>query len=170
MSNVIVVYGSSTGATEGIARTLAESLEAASLFDVAQLTEERIAEFRDASMVLLGSSTWGFGDLQDDWHVKLPLLKDADLSGVKVGVFGTGDQVSYPDTFVDSIGIIAEAVEQAGGTLIGQTSTDSYTFDESRAVRDGRLLGLAIDEDNQGDMTEERIIDWVRQITSEAGV
>lgn len=170
MSKVIVVYGSSTGATEKIARTLAESLEAASLFDVAQLTKDRIAEFRDASVVLLGSSTWGFGDLQDDWHAKLPLLKDTDLSGVKVGVFGTGDQVSYPDSFVDSIGIIAEAVEQAGGTLIGLTSPNSYTFDESRAVRDGMLLGLAIDEDNQADMTATRVADWTARITSEAGV
>jgi flavodoxin I len=170
MSTVIVVYGSSTGATEGIARTIAESLEATTLLDVAQLTEEKIAGFRDASVVLLGSSTWGFGDLQDDWHVKLPLLKDADLSGVKVGIFGTGDQVSYPDTFVDSIGIIAEVVEQAGATLIGQTAPDSCTFDESRAIRDGKFLGLVIDEDNQGDMTEERVSHWIAQVKSEAGI
>jgi len=170
MSTVIVVYGSSTGATEGIARTIAESLEATTLLDVAQLTEEKIAGFRDASVVLLGSSTWGFGDLQDNWHVKLPLLKDADLSGVKVGVFGTGDQASYPDTFVDSIGIIAEAVEHAGGILVGRTSADSYTFDESRALREGKFLGLVIDEYNQADMTEKRVTDWIAQVKSEAGI
>lgn len=170
MSSVIIVYGSTTGTTEGIARMLAESFETATVLDVAQLSREKVAEFRDAAVVLLGCSTWGFGDLQDDWHVNLPLISEADLKGVKVGVFGTGDQVSYADTFVDAVGIIAEAVEQAGGTIIGLIATDSYTFEESRADRNGSFLGLAIDEDNQSDMTAQRVADWIAQVKLEAGI
>lgn len=166
MTGVIIIYGSATGATEGVARQLAEKFDGAPVVDVAQIDESTVASFKNYRLVLLGSSTWGFGDLQDDWHAKIDLLENADLNGAKVGVFGCGDQESYPDTFVDSIGIIAEAAEKAGATIVGTTATEGYTFDESRAVRDGVLLGLAIDEDNQGEMTSERLDGWASALKS----
>ncbi len=167
MANVTIIYGSSTGATENIARKLAEAFDGSSVMDAAQLNEAAVASFKDADLVLFGGSTWGYGDLQDDWHAKMGLFEGADFAGVKVGVFGTGDQESYPDTFVDTIGILAEAAEKAGATIVGKTSQDGYTFDESRAARDGELLGLAIDEENQGDMTDDRVAAWVSQLSSE---
>lgn len=164
MSDVFVVYGSATGVTEGIARRVAEQFKGAEVIEAARLDESVAASLSGARLVLLGTSTWGFGDLQDDWHAKLPVLENASLKGVKVAVFGTGDQESYPDTFVDGIGILAEAAEKAGATVVGLTSTDGYTFDESRAVRDDKFLGLAIDEDNQSDMTDDRLDAWIAHV------
>ena len=51
-----------------------------------------------------------------------------------------------------------------GGKLIGKWSTEGYEFDESLGCVDGEFLGLAIDYDNQDDLTEERIEAWVEQI------
>ncbi|RMF69726.1 MAG: flavodoxin FldA, partial [Cyanobacteria bacterium J069] len=45
--------------------------------------------------------------------------------------------------------------------------TDGYDFNESKAVRDGKFVGLAIDEDNQSDLTTERIQSWVAQLKRE---
>ena len=47
--------------------------------------------------------------------------------------------------------------------------TDGYTFDESASVVDGKFVGLAIDEDNESDKTEERINAWVEQLKGEMG-
>ncbi|MCG8480371.1 MAG: flavodoxin [Spirochaetales bacterium] len=164
MSKVLIIYGSSTGATEDIAGRIADRFDGAASRNVTSLEGETIASLKTYDLVLLGSSTWGIGDLQDDWYAKLDILAGADLKGVKVGVFGTGDQESYPDSFADAVGILAETAERAGATIIGHTDTTDYAFDESRAARDGALVGLAVDEDNQSDKTDGRIEAWVASL------
>lgn len=67
--------------------------------------------------MIIGTSTWGEGELQDDWEEK-----------------------------------------------ISEFVTDGYDFEDSTAVKDGAFVGLAIDEDNQDDLTEERIEKWVEMI------
>ena len=87
-------------------------------------------------------------------------LEEMDFSGKKVAVFGLGDQESYPDTFVDGMGIIARAVAAAGGTIVGATSTDGFSFDSSEALDGDEFVGLALDEDNQSELTADRIAAW----------
>ncbi len=115
-------------------------------------------------VLILGTSTWGAGELQDDWYDGVETLKAADLSGKTVALFGCGDSSSYCDTFCDGIGIIYEAVKGAGATVVGSVSIDGYSFDESVAVVDGVFVGLALDNDNEDDKTEERIDAWIESI------
>ena len=51
--------------------------------------------------------------------------------------------------------------------LIGKTSTEGYEFEESRSVEKGKFIGLAIDDKNQKELTEERIVNWVNQLKEE---
>lgn len=60
-----------------------------------------------------------------------------------------------------------EAAKEAGARMIGATSTDGYTFDESTSVVDGKFVGLALDEDNESDKTDGRIAAWVEAIRPE---
>ena len=124
------------------------------------LPELTAGSFDGCEMILLGSSTWGVGDLQDDWESKIDLLKDVNLSGRKVGFFGCGDQEMYADSFADAIGILYETVKDSAGELVGSWPVDGYTFSESRAVVDGSFVGLPLDEDNQPELTELRISEW----------
>lgn len=117
-------------------------------------------------VLLFGSSTWGLGDLQDDWEGFVREVASADLSGKKVALFGCGDSSSYSDTFCNAIGIIYRAVKDRA-TVVGFTSTDGYTFDESEAIVDGLFVGLPIDEDNESDRTGARIDRWVAQLEKE---
>ena len=43
-------------------------------------------------------------------------------------------------------------------------STDGYTFDDSESVVDGKFVGLALDEVNEDNKTDERIDAWVAEI------
>ena len=45
-----------------------------------------------------------------------------------------------------------------------QVSTDGYTFDDSEAVVDGKFVGLALDDVNEDDKTDERIDAWIDSI------
>ena len=92
---ILVIYGSTTGTTEGVAEQIADKLGATAV-NVADVTDEQIA---GADNLILGSSTWGAGELQDDWYDGLEKLKAADLSGKTVAIFGVGDSASYSDTF-----------------------------------------------------------------------
>ena len=104
------------------------------------------------------------GDLQDDWQGALEILVSKNLSGKKVGFIGVGDQASFGDTFVDGIGIIYNEIKDKGITLVGKTSVDGYSFSDSKAVEDGEFIGLVIDENNQSELTDERIKLWVEKV------
>lgn len=124
-------------------------------------------DFEKYSNIILGAATWFDGELPTHWDELIPEIVDLKLKGKKIAIFGLGDQVNYSENFVDSIGILAEAFEKAGAKIIGQTSIDGYTYEKSRAVRDGKFLGLAIDEINQSNKTKERVKKWVAQIEKE---
>ncbi len=160
MKKTIVVFGSSTGTCENIAATIAAKLGVEAV-NVADLTADEVVA---ADNLVLGTSTWGAGELQDDWYDGVALLKKQDMNGKTVALFGCGDCESYPDTFCGAMGEIYQAVEAAGAQIIGQVPTDGYSFDDSEAVVDGRFVGLPLDEVNEDDKTEERINAWIAQI------
>ncbi len=62
------------------------------------------------------------------------------------------------------MGILEEKISELGGETVGYWSTDGYEFTDSKAVRDGKFVGLALDEDNQSQLTNERIKAWVSQL------
>lgn len=153
-----IFYGSTTGTTEMIAGKVGELLGA----EVLPATE--IDKVEDYDFVIFATSTWGMGDLQDDWYEALDKLKTKNLSGKKVGLIGVGDQFGFGDTFVDGIGTIYEEIKDMGINLVGKTSTDGYSFSGSKAVVDDEFVGLVIDENNQSELTDERINAWVEKV------
>ena len=102
--------------------------------------------------------------MQDDWYDGIKELKNANLNGKTVALFGCGDSQSYSDTFCDGMGEIYRELQSSGCNIIGNTPTDGYTYDNSTAVADGRFVGLAIDDVNESDLTENRIDAWIAGI------
>lgn len=161
MKATLLVYGSSTGTCESIAQTIASKLGVEAT-NVSDLTADAVA---GAENLILGTSTWGAGELQDDWYDGLDILKDADLSGKTIALFGCGDSESYCDTFCGAIGEIYNALQDKGATFVGAVDASDYNYDDSEAVVDGKFVGLALDDVNESDKTEERIDAWVAAIT-----
>ncbi len=170
MAKTGIFYGSTTGNTEQAARAIADALGVDGS-DVINVGEASADQLRNYDLLILGSSTWGIGDLQDDWESIIDEVRGEDLSGKKVAVFGTGDSASYSDSFCDAVGILAEAAEAAGAGLVGTgVDTSGYSYDESKAERDGTFVGLLLDYDNEEDRSEERISGWVQRIKTECGL
>lgn len=153
-----IFFGSTTGTTEAVAGKVGELLGA----EVLSATE--IDKVEEYDFVIFATSTWGMGDLQDDWYEALDKLKTKNLSGKKVGFIGVGDQEGFGDTFVDGIGTIYEEIKDMGINLVGKTSTEGYSFSGSKAVVDDEFVGLVIDENNQSELTDERIKAWVEKV------
>ena len=65
------------------------------------------------------------------------------------------------------MGMVADMAESRGCTRIGETSVEGYEFEYSRAARDGKFVGLAIDNENQRHLTDARVVAWVEQLKRE---
>ncbi len=164
MGKIAIVFGSTGGSTQFVARKIKRLVGAdADIFNVAEIVP---SDLEDYSQLILGTSTWGLGELQDDWEAFLPDFAQLDLKGKTIALFGLGDCESYPDSFVDAMGIIYEELKTKECTLVGSVDTDDYNFDESIAVVDGKFVGLPIDEDNESDKTDARLESWLKQITT----
>ena len=167
--SAIVLYASMFGTTEFIAEQLAEELAARLAIEVMarDITWFEPSQLSDYELIVIGSSTWNIGQLPSDLVVKLPQIAALDLSGRSLALFGTGDQLCYPDTYLDAVGIIAEELTATGARLIGNVSASDYDFGFSLALRDGRLLGLGLDDDNEPELTAVRLTTWVDKLLAE---
>lgn len=158
-----IIYGSTSGNTENAASVL-QGIIGSEKADVKNVAALDAGDYEVYDFLILGTSTWGIGDLQDDWESCLDKLSDANLSGKKVAVFGLGDAEGYPDSFVDGIADLYDAAAKAGAQLVGHVGAEEYSFDASKALRDGVFIGLPLDEDNESDATQSRLENWVSQL------
>jgi len=163
MDKIAIIFGSTTGMTEDIVKKIASQLDISKddVYEVAGITPEIISQY---AVLLLGSSTWGCGELQDDWYDGVEVLKKSDLSGKKISFFGTGDSESYPNTFCDALGLIYKEIKASGAIFTGQVDASEYTFDASISVEDGKFVGLALDDTNESNKTDERINRWIKSL------
>ena len=160
MKSTIVIYGTSTGTCQGIAENIANKL-GAEVVNVADIDDATVNNHEN---LILGTSTWGAGEMQDDWYDGVKTLKSAGLSGKAVAIFGCGDCESYPDTFCGGMKELYDACEEAGANILPGVSADGYNYEDSEAVVDGKFVGLALDDMNEDDKTEERIDSWIEAI------
>ena len=159
-----IFYASSTGNSDEVASKISSALGEVEVFNLANTKADKINEY---NKVILGGSTWGDGELNDDWEDAWADFSKLDLSNKTVALFGLGDQESYSDEFCSALGIIYEQVKSAGANVIGFTSSQGYYHDASKAQIDDKFVGLVIDEDNQDDLSNERIANWTNEIKEE---
>lgn len=160
-----IIYGSSTGNTEKVAELIEDELGdlVDEMLDISDVTADDMNSY---DKLILGIPTWDEGQLQEDWETFFEdEMDDVDFNGKTVAIFGLGDQEGYPEYFLDAMRPIYDKVIEDGGTVVGFTSTEEFEYDESKAeVEEGKFCGLAIDEDNEDDLTDERVEDWCDQI------
>ena len=165
MNKTAILYGSSAGNTESVANRIKEMFDGkADVYNIGTISTKVVEPYQN---LILGASTTGIGDLQDDWEDFLPeFLSKVDFTDKTVAIFGLGDSASFSDSFAESIYVLYNALKNRV-KIVGQTPDVGYTYDESQAVVDGKWLGLAIDEDNEYEETEERLTKWVNQLKEE---
>ncbi|MCB0405253.1 MAG: flavodoxin [Bdellovibrionales bacterium] len=162
-AKVGIFYGSTTGNTAGVAEALRAEIGDA-LAKVVNVTEVTPKVFEKFDHLILGVPTWHIGEMQEDWAEMLTRLEGTNLKGKKCAVFGLGDGVGYPETYVDAMGELWEAFKPLGAELVGLWPTAGYVFEKSKAVQDGKFLGLVIDIENQNDQTDARVKQWASEL------
>ncbi len=163
MDKILIAFCTETGTTADVAEKIAEKIgnNNVEVVDVDDADIDKILEYNN---IILGSSTTGAGDLPDSMDSFLPDFVENDLSGKTIAIFGLGDSDGFGDTFAGAMHHIHTQLSSTGCKLIGKVSVEGYSFDDSDAVEDDYFVGLAIDEVNEDDKTDERIDAWLKDI------
>jgi flavodoxin I len=167
MSKIGIFFGGkANGSTAKVARKIQELFgdDKATVHNVSHATKLDVEQY---DFLVLGTAAWGIGEMHSDWERFIDKLVEAELADKKVALYGLGDQKIYPESFVDGMGTIFCRLPHKEN-VVGYTSIRGYNFYYSTAEKDGKFVGLAIDDDTQAEFTDKRIEDWVKQIKLEA--
>ena len=170
MSKIALFFGTTTGKTESAAEMIQAEFGGDDVLEMYDIAEAELDQLQNYDCLIIGCPTWNVGELQSDWDGYFDELDNLNFAGKKVAYFGTGDQIGYADNFQDAMGMLEEKISELGGTTVGHWSTEGYEHEASKAVKNGKFVGLALDEDNQSEKTEERVKAWVQQLKTEFGV
>ena len=167
MAQIGIFFGSTEGNTERVVNQLQQSLGGDPDVVLHNVNSSSAEDMEPYTKLILACPTWEIGQLQEDWDSFIDEIEQVDYAGKQVTFLGLGDADGYPDTFQDAMGIIYDRIKEKGATFVGAWPTEGYNFEASKGVVNGNFLGLAIDEDNQKDLTASRIEKWVAQLKKE---
>ena len=161
-------YGSSTCYTQITADKIQE-IFGESLVDVFNIADEPIITAQFYDLLIMGIPTWDYGELQEDWEEIWEDIDDLSLAGKKVALYGLGDQEGYPEWFLDAMGFLHHKLSKLGAVMVGYWPNNGYEFEHSKALTDDRdqFVGLALDDETQFELTDERLARWCAQLLAE---
>jgi len=162
-------FGSTTCYTEMAAEKIRDII-GADIVSLHNIKDEPLKNAEQYDFIIFGISTWDFGEIQEDWESKWDDIKDVNLNGKTIALFGMGDQQGYGQWFQDALGMLHDEINAQAITQLGFWPNDSnYEFEASKALtEDGKqFVGLALDEDSQYELSDERIATWVEQVMTE---
>lgn len=163
MAKIGLFYDSDTGNTRKVAKMIVKYFDEGDI-ELKPMKKVEAADFDNYSVFLLGTPTLGDGELPENWEAFMPELESMDFSGKTIALFGLGDQEEYAHEFVDGLGILYEKFEELGASFVGFWPLEGYEYDISRAELDGEFCGLVLDQDNQSDLTSERLETWMATV------
>lgn len=168
---IALFYGSTTGNTEDVAERI-QLIMGAARVELLDVTEESINQAEAYEALILGIPTWDYGEIQSEWEDIWDEIDGVDLTGIKVAIFGLGDQIGYGEWFLDAMGLLHDKVVGQGAEIVGHWPVEGYDFEASKALTDDKthFVGLALDEDSQHELTDERLSRWCQQVATEFGI
>ena len=167
MPGIGLFFDTDTGNTRKVAKMI-KKLFADDEIELKNITKVTPEDFDNHTAFIIGTPTLGEGELPENFDAFLPQMDGLDLSGKTIALFGLGDQEEYGHEFVDAMGILYEKFESLGASFIGSWPTEGYEYTISKAeLDDGEFVGLVLDQDNQSDLTQERVETWIGQIKSD---
>ena len=117
MPNAIIVYGSTMGNTETVANTIEDVFENDGIdVTVANAADISPDELMGYDIILFGSSTWGDGELQDDFIPFYEEVKSLGLEGKKGASFGCGDS-NFPN-YCSAVHTLEDCLRDCGVKIV----------------------------------------------------
>jgi len=140
-----------------------------SVVELHNIKDVALSKAVEYDLLILGISTWDYGELQEDWESQWQDIANLDLTGKIIALYGMGDQIGYSEWFQDALGMLHEQVLAQGAYMIGYWPNIGYEFSASKGLTadKSQFVGLSLDDDNQYQLSDERIAKWCNQVECE---
>jgi flavodoxin I len=128
VAKILIAYASMSGNTEGIADLLKAKLEQLGHHvDLREMEQLNASELLDYPAFLIGSYTWGDGELPYEAEDFFEELSQVSLTGKKAAVFGSGD-TAYPQ-FCAAVDLLEQRLKECGAELVQDGLRVEFTPD-----------------------------------------
>lgn len=170
MPKIGLFYGAMGGYTKNVAELIKKDF-GNEMVSIKHISKSSPEDFISFNLLIFGAPTYQHGRLDDHWDDFLPKLAKIDFTGKKIALFMLGNAIDFPDSFAGSGSVLADIVKKRGAQLVGLWEENDYEpFDVSMSLKNGKFVGLVIDEMSQPEKSAERVTRWVTQIRQEFGL
>ncbi len=171
MKKIVLLYWGKGGNVEDTAHKVYNMFDPQTI-DIFDLVSFDFNSIENYDLMILGHSTigaenWHEAKADNEWNRFFRKIESKGGCKIIAASFGLGNEILYPDHFVDGLGIYKEEMDNLKIKMIGQWPTDGYKYTDSDGEKDGFFYGLALDVDNQTKLSEERISAWTDEIKKE---
>ncbi|HET7627191.1 MAG TPA: flavodoxin [Bacillales bacterium] len=117
MAKLLMIYASMSGNTEDMAKEIEAGIRSKKeSVDVLEAFETDASAMEAYEGILIGTYTWGDGDLPDELLDFYEDMKQLDLTGKKAAVFGSFDS-SYGDDGI-AVDQMRDALQRQGAEIV----------------------------------------------------
>ncbi|MCY8453586.1 flavodoxin [Bacillus spizizenii] len=149
MGKILLVYATMSGNTEAMADLIEKGLQEAEVeadrFEAIDIDNAQL--FNDYDHIIMGTYTWGDGDLPDEFLDLAEDMDEVDFSGKTCAVFGSGD-TAY-EFFCGAVDTLEAKIKERGGEIV--------------------LPSVKIENNPDGE-EEEELMEFGRQFAKKSGI
>ena len=174
MNKTVIFYSPVGGNVNRVAEMLGEMI-GNDRVDVIPANAVEEGDLDKYNQIILAGSTvgtdhWNNETIVDEWPGFFRKAEGTGFENKKVALVGLGNSFLYPSHFADGMADLYENARKLNAEIFGEVETDGYDFTESESVNDdGLFCGLAIDEDNEPELTAERLENWISILKPDFG-
>jgi flavodoxin I len=149
LGKILLVYATMSGNTEAMADLIEKGLQEAEVeadrFEAIDIDNAQL--FNDYDHIIMGTYTWGDGDLPDEFLDLAEDMDEIDFSGKTCAVFGSGD-TAY-EFFCGAVDTLEAKIKERGGEIV--------------------LPSVKIENNPEGE-EEEELMEFGRQFAKKSGI
>ena len=166
MSKTALFYSPEGGNVNRVTNKLGEMIgnDKVDIIPVKEVEKGDLYKYNKIILVgsTVGADHWNNEIVVDEWNEFFTKIKDISFEKKKVALVGLGNSVLYPEHFADGMAVLHERIIKQNAKVLGKVDAKDYDFTDSEALNDdGFFCGLPIDEDNETELTTERLEKWI---------
>ena len=166
MNKTALLFSPEGGNVNSVTIKLGEviGIKKVDIIPVREVVKGDIKEYNQIIFVgsTVGADHWSSETVVDEWQEFFSKMDEISFEDKKVAIVGLGNSVLYPEHFADGMAHLYKTLTEKKAKILGFVDAKEYTFTDSEAVNDdGYFCGLPIDEDNEEELTAERLEKWI---------
>jgi flavodoxin I len=166
MSKTALFFSPVGGNVNSVANMLGEMIgkDKVDVIPVKEVEYEDVKKYDQIILVgsTVGADHWTNEILVDEWAELFTRIGEQSFENKKVAIVGLGNSLIYPDHFADGMADLYNRITKQNAEVFGFVDSKEYDFTDSESVNeDGLFCGLAIDEDNEPELTPGRLERWI---------